>query len=254
MQGETEEVTGENVYRDVHDMMPADIQLSPHTSTVLQMIPNGAGFIPDISQLSPEQLQGATPEQMYNQMLPYLISPTLMKTASPNPYQFQGMYPGFPAFQGYASIPAAQYQNAYVRAPVYYTQGQYIPGMESQAIPPEEEERPGKKRKGGPSKSATSAASSSPDGQKGKSNQRHNDSERRRRNKISCLMEELRGLVPNCKNSKSSILEATTTYVEELKTQTTKLQLQNEALENENAALEQELKELTHNKDFSHFS
>jgi len=71
----------------------------------------------------------------------------------------------------------------------------------------------------------------------GETKQRHNDSERRRRNRINQLLEELRSIVPNCKMSKSAILEATTEYITRLRTQSAQLEEANRELAQENAEI-----------------
>jgi hypothetical protein len=49
-----------------------------------------------------------------------------------------------------------------------------------------------------------------------KKKQRHNVSEQRRREKINKLLNELKGVVPNCKNNKYNILERTIQHIKQL--------------------------------------
>eukprot|EP01124_Arcella_intermedia_P000374 TRINITY_DN10190_c0_g1_i1.p1 TRINITY_DN10190_c0_g1~~TRINITY_DN10190_c0_g1_i1.p1 ORF type:complete len:252 (-),score=59.76 TRINITY_DN10190_c0_g1_i1:23-778(-) len=67
--------------------------------------------------------------------------------------------------------------------------------------------------------------------------QRHNLSERKRRDKINKLLEELRGIVPNCESSKSSILESATDHILKLKDKSIQLENANKELAAENAQI-----------------
>jgi hypothetical protein len=70
-----------------------------------------------------------------------------------------------------------------------------------------------------------------------KNKQRHNASEQRRRDKINKLFEELKTLVPDCKNSKYNILERTIQYIKHLISDSSSLIHANYLTENENRLL-----------------
>ncbi len=77
--------------------------------------------------------------------------------------------------------------------------------------------------------------------------QRHNASEQRRREKLNKLMDDLKALLPECKNSKFNVLDKAIQHIKNLQLQSIQFVTTNKMLEEENQRLSKMLQNVKTN-------